>query len=58
MEQRGNGTMRNLLRKRDIQQAKTDGDIALLEFNSTPEGFVVTWEPNITFWLTDEPCLI
>lgn len=50
--------MRNLLRKRDIQQAKTEGDIALLEFNSTPEGFVVTWEPNTTFWLTDEPCLI
>lgn len=49
--------MRNLLRKRDIQKAKKEDYIALLDLNTTPEGFVVTWEPNITFRLTDEPWL-
>lgn len=47
--------MRNLLRKRDNQKAKKEDYIALLGFDTTPEGFVVTLEPNVAFWLADEP---
>lgn len=49
--------MRNLLRERDIQKAKKEDYAALLDLNSTPEGFVVSWEGNSTLWLRDEPCL-